>query len=98
MRRRVGDGVSVRLVTMVPARGIDSRRAGSPCEAPSSVAYRPGVQIVATLTPLIERYVKERDAGCGDFVIRKGYKESPPEALKAGSCVAGRFLAAFVVS
>ena len=32
-------------------------------------------EIVAALTPLIERYAKERDAGerFGDFVIRKGY-------------------------
>src|SRR4029453_7429385 len=32
-------------------------------------------QIVAALTPLIERYAKERDAGerFGDFVICKGY-------------------------
>ena len=30
---------------------------------------------MAALTPLIERYAKERDAGerFGDFVIRKGY-------------------------
>src|SRR5690606_34599050 len=32
-------------------------------------------EIVAALTPLIERYAKEREAGerFGDFVIRKGY-------------------------
>jgi sulfite reductase (NADPH) hemoprotein beta-component len=32
-------------------------------------------EIVAALTPLIERYAKERDAGerFGDFVIRTGY-------------------------